>query len=43
MILADKFAALWGMIARRFQKQPNILGYNIINEPWAGNVYKVSG
>ena len=39
---ADKFANLWKMIAKRFGSQPNILGYNIINEPWAGNVYKVS-
>jgi len=33
------------MIATRFNKSKhaNILGYNIINEPWAGNVYKVSG
>jgi hypothetical protein len=32
------------MIATRFHpgNHSNILGYNIINEPWAGNVYKVS-
>jgi hypothetical protein len=32
------------MIATRFHpgNHSNILGYNIINEPWAGNVYKVN-
>lgn len=33
------FASFWKKIATTFQKK-EILGYEIINEPWAGNIYK---
>jgi len=36
----DKLAKVWAMIAKEFKDVPNILGYNILNEPWAGNVYR---
>ena len=32
----DKLAAFWAKVASVFKDAPNILGYEIINEPWAG-------
>jgi endoglycosylceramidase len=37
--LQDSFAAMWAEIARRFQNRPNLVGYNILNEPWPGTPY----
>merc|ERR1719334_2833964 len=37
---ADSMAQVWKFVASQFKQFPNILGYNILNEPWAGNVYK---
>ena len=36
----DAMARVWGVIASEFKDFDNVLGYNILNEPWAGNVYK---
>ena len=35
--LQDRYAAAWGRVARRFAGRPWLLGYDLINEPWAGN------
>ncbi|KAJ3283141.1 hypothetical protein HK104_010531 [Borealophlyctis nickersoniae] len=35
--LSDAFAAFWKRIAQEFGSYPNVLGYDIINEPFAGN------
>ena len=37
----DKLAKVWEFIAKEFKHEENVIGYNILNEPWAGNVYKV--
>ena len=37
----DKLAKVWEFIAKEFKDEDNVIGYNILNEPWAGNVYKV--
>jgi endoglycosylceramidase len=37
--MRDHFATFWAKVATSF-KDKNILGYEIINEPWAGNVYQ---
>jgi endoglycosylceramidase len=29
----------WSIVVNRLNKYPNILAYELINEPWAGNVY----
>lgn len=29
-------AEFWGKVANEFKDYSNILGYEIINEPWAG-------
>ena len=37
----DKLARVWKLIAAEFRDKSNVIGYNVINEPWAGNVFKV--
>ena len=36
----DKLAQVWRVIASEMRDLDNVIGYNILNEPWAGNVYK---
>jgi endoglycosylceramidase len=36
--MRDHFATFWKKLATSF-KDKNILGYEIVNEPWAGNIY----
>ena len=36
----DDNAEFWGNMAQRFKDQSSVLGYEIMNEPWAGNVFK---
>ncbi|EDQ92800.1 uncharacterized protein MONBRDRAFT_1029, partial [Monosiga brevicollis MX1] len=38
--LLDSWAAYWGMLAHTFANFSNIIGYELINEPWAGDVIK---
>ena len=40
--LQDKFAAFWKVVADKFKDNTNILGYDIVNEPWASNMFKDS-
>ena len=35
--LLDNLAAFWGKVAQEFVGNPYVLGYEIINEPWAGD------
>jgi len=37
----DAFINMWRKVAQKFNTKdyPNVLGYEIINEPWAGDVY----
>ncbi|MEB2344198.1 MAG: cellulase family glycosylhydrolase [Deltaproteobacteria bacterium] len=34
--LQDRYAAAWAHVAARFRDTPNVLGYDLMNEPWAG-------
>ncbi|MGJ8670485.1 MAG: cellulase family glycosylhydrolase [Oceanococcus sp.] len=34
--LWDHFAVFWQHVAQRFRDDPNILGYDLMNEPWPG-------
>lgn len=34
--LRDSFAQFWATVAENFVDSPYVIGYNIINEPWAG-------
>ncbi len=36
---ADYFAEFWAIVSNAFVNLPNILGYELINEPWAGDIY----
>jgi endoglycosylceramidase len=38
--LWDAFSGYWVAIAKRFSTFDNVLGYELINEPWAGDVYQ---
>lgn len=38
--LLDKLGKFWEKIAIKFKNNTNVIGYELINEPWAGNVIK---
>uniref|UniRef100_A0A6C0JCS3 Glycoside hydrolase family 5 domain-containing protein n=1 Tax=viral metagenome TaxID=1070528 RepID=A0A6C0JCS3_9ZZZZ len=38
--IKDKFIDFWRIIANRFKNHKNCIGYELINEPWAGDVFK---
>ena len=37
--LLDAFTAYWKLVAHTFKDETYVLGYEIINEPWAGDIY----
>jgi endoglycosylceramidase len=37
--LQDRYAAAWADTARYFKGNPNVLGYELMNEPWPGSVF----
>ena len=41
--IGDAFANMWAHVASRFKDKQNLIGYEIINEPWVGNLYKNPG
>jgi endoglycosylceramidase len=38
--LQDKFFDYWQVVATKFANNSNVLGYDIINEPFPANLYK---
>jgi len=32
----------WAVVSQKFSKNTNVLGYDILNEPFAANLYKDS-
>lgn len=38
--LWDSLAAYWQQVAARFSGHSSVLGYELINEPWAGDVFQ---
>ena len=37
--MLDDLAAFWSQAARGFKSSPSVIGYEVINEPFAGNFY----
>jgi endoglycosylceramidase len=37
--VGDAWAAMWAKVAKRFQNRTEILGFELINEPFAGDLY----
>ncbi len=37
--LQDDYVAMFTAVARQFADDPNVLGYDLFNEPWPGNTY----
>jgi len=37
--IQDSFAAFWRKVAENFASNDNVIGYEIINEPWSGNLW----
>ena len=37
--LQDRYAAAWRHVAQRFAADKNVLGYDLLNEPWPGTQY----
>ena len=38
--VADSFAKFWGFMASEFKQYDTVLGYELINEPFAGDLYQ---
>lgn len=38
--IQNDFAKFWATIASFFKNNKYVVGYEIINEPWAGNVFR---
>ena len=38
--LRARFAAYWGKVADVFSNSTSVIGYELMNEPWAGNIYE---
>ena len=38
--LLDKFALFWGLVAETFAARDIIVGYELMNEPWCGDIYE---
>eukprot|EP00090_Calanus_glacialis_P022185 TRINITY_DN34234_c0_g1_i1.p1 TRINITY_DN34234_c0_g1~~TRINITY_DN34234_c0_g1_i1.p1 ORF type:complete len:569 (-),score=125.49 TRINITY_DN34234_c0_g1_i1:70-1554(-) len=36
----QEFANFWRQVAQRFKNDPAILGYELMNEPWTGDLYQ---
>ena len=38
--LQDHYALMWKFVMERFENNPGVIGYDLMNEPWAGDLMK---
>ena len=38
--LQDHYALMWQKVIKRFKDNPYVIGYDLMNEPWAGDIFK---
>lgn len=38
--LQDHYIEMWKVVAERFKSNPRVIGYDLMNEPWAGDLVK---
>ena len=38
--LLDKFAAFWALVAQTFVERDVVIGYELMNEPWCGDIFE---
>ncbi len=36
--IADSFAEMWKLVATYFKDEPNVIGYELLNEPFFGDL-----
>lgn len=39
-VFRNRFALYWGKIASVFSSSPYVIGYELMNEPWCGDIYQ---
>ncbi|MFN8267619.1 MAG: cellulase family glycosylhydrolase [Chitinophagales bacterium] len=39
--LQEHYILMWQKVAERFKNNPNVIGYDLMNEPWGGDLIKV--
>ena len=39
--LQEHYILAWQKVAERFKNNPNVIGYDLMNEPWGGDIVKV--